>query len=594
MARKLRDVLKEFAPVQLSGLDASFFYAESPRTPMHIGSCSIYDPASAPGGFVRFKDILGFIEARLDASRTFRRRLKTVPLGVDHPYWIDDPEFDIEFHVRHIALPRPGDWRQLCIQVARLHARPLDLSKPLWEFTVIEGLDNIPNVPKGSYAVVSKIHHCAIDGASGVDIAEALHTLEPNAETETPKAAWSPARRIGDAELLARAYFNNALKPLHAVDVARRIAPGALKFAAGLTRGDIKLLGAKIPRTRFNGVVSAHKVVEAAVFDLAEVKEIRPRIPGVTVNDVMLATVGGALRRYLEAKNELLPDSLIAMAPVSVRKSGEKGSMGNEVTALSIPLGTHIADPLARLHFVHDAAKNQKAMSNAVGARELADMSKLAPAMLSGVAARLYSRLGLANRLSPMFNTVVTNVPGPQAPLYMAGARMVSTYGLGPTMDSMGLFHAVTSYCGSISVTITACRKMMPDPAFYRECVEASFRELHAAATGPREAKKRPPASVRAKAAKNAGAATPTPGVVDDLTLIEGVDARLARRLNAAGIYRFAQIAALSPADAASLDKRLRLRGRIAAGNWPAQAAALAEGRAFAVADGASTTASVH
>jgi WS/DGAT/MGAT family acyltransferase len=581
MPKKLSDVLRELSPQQLTGLDASFFYAETPRTPMHIGSCTIYDPSSAQDGFVRFKDILGFIESRLHRTKTFRQKLKTVPLGVDHPYWIDDPEFDVEFHVRHIALPRPGDWRQLCIQVARLHARPLDMSKPLWEFTVIEGLDNIPNVPKGSYAIVSKVHHCAIDGASGVDIVEALHTLDADAETEEYDAAWRPRRRPGDLELLARANFNNWVKPFHALDVGRRIAPGALKFAAGVTRGDIQLMGAKIPRTRFNGVVSANKVVEGVLFSLADVKAIRQKIPGVTVNDVMLAVVGGALRKYLTSKNELPADSLIAMAPVSVRKPGEKGSMGNEVSALSVPLGTHIADPLARLHFTHESAKNQKAMSNAIGARELADMSKLAPAMVTGVAARLYSRLGLANRLSPMFNTVVTNVPGPQVPLYMAGARMVSSYGLGPIMDSMGLFHAVSSYCGEIAVSVTACRKMMPDPAFYRECLEQSFAELHTAATAPRPQKK------RAAATANPEPSDAARGLADDLTKIEGVDEKLARRLNRAGIYRFQQIAQLSNDESTALEEKLRLKGRIAREGWIEQAAALAQGRAFPAGDDA-------
>lgn len=507
MAKRLRDVLKEWSPEQLTGLDASFLYAESPRTPMHIGACAIYDPSSAPGGFVRFKDILKFVDDRAHRATTFRRKLKTVPLGVDHPYWIDDPEFDIEFHIRHIALPQPGDWRQLCIQVARLHARPVDLAKPLWEFTVIEGLDNIPNVPKGCYAIVSKVHHCAIDGASGVDITEAIHGIEPASEVSEGVAPFKPGRQPGNLELLARTQWNMATRPFYALDVARRMAPGALKFAAGITRGDIKLLGTRPPRTRFNGIVSAHRVVEGISFDLAQVKEIRQRIPGVTVNDVMLAVVGGGLRRYLKSKNELPGDSLIAMAPVSVRATGEKNSLGNQVSALALPLGTHIEDPLARLHFTHENAKNQKAMSNAIGARQLAEASKLAPAMISGVAARLYSRLGLANRISPMFNTVVTNVPGPQVPLYMAGARMVASYGLGPVMDSMGLFQAVTSYCGVISISVTACREMMPDPAFYMQCLQESFDELYAAADAPREAKKRTAAYSRSRKKKAAPAA---------------------------------------------------------------------------------------
>jgi WS/DGAT/MGAT family acyltransferase len=568
MPKRLKDVIRELSPEQLTGLDASFFYAETPRTPMHIGAFAIYDPSTAEGEFVRFKDILRHVEARLHRSKTFRRKLLIPALGVDHPYWMDDPEFDVEFHIRHIALPSPGDWRQLCIQVARLHARPLDMSKPLWEFTVIEGLDNIPNIPKGSFALVSKVHHAAIDGQSGVEMSKALHSLEPDEDVEAPDRPWTPGRRPSQAELLARAQWHAVTRPFHTFDVGRRMAPGALKFAAGLTRGDIKLLGARPPRTRFNGIVSGHRVTEAVTFDLDSLKQIRQRIPGVTVNDVMLAVVGGALRKYLTNHSELPHDSLIAMAPVSVRADTEKTAMGNQVSALSVPLGTHIAEPLQRLHFTHESANNQKAMSNAIGARQLADASKLAPAMITGVAARLYSRLGLANRIAPMFNTVVTNVPGPQVPLYFAGARMVNSFGIGPVMDSMGLFHAVTSYCGTISVTVTACRKMMPDPAFYADCLQSSFDELYAAATERKE-KKRDKAEKREAAPKT-----------DDLTLIKGLGPKNARKLNEAGIARFAELAALTEREIAALDDALKLGGRIAKEGWVEQAKALAaEGR---------------
>ena len=164
---------------QLSATDASFVYSETPRTPMHIGSVAIYDPSTAPGGFVRFKDILAFIESRLGAARAFRQRLIRVPMDLDHPYWIEDPEFDLEYHVRHIALPKPGDWRQLAIQTARIHARPLDLTKPAWEFTIVEGLDDIEGLPPGCFALISKIHHAAIDGMSGVELTSAIHDLDP-------------------------------------------------------------------------------------------------------------------------------------------------------------------------------------------------------------------------------------------------------------------------------------------------------------------------------------------------------------------------------------------------------------------------------
>jgi len=268
-----------------------------------------------------------------------------------------------------------------------------------------------------------------------------------------------------------------------------------------LTRDDFKLFGGRVPRTRFNGIVSGQRVFEAVSFSLADVKKIRQHMPGVTVNDVMLAVVGGALHRYLDSKGELPEESMVAMAPVSVRSNSEKSSLGNEVSALSIALGTHISDPLERLQFTHEKAVKSKEISNAIGAREISEISKLAPAMLSGVSTRLYSRLGLANQLSPMFNTVVTNVPGPPVPLYMAGARMVRSFGVGPVMDSMGLFQAVTSYCGEIGIAVTACRDMLPDPAFYAECLQSSFDELLAASSPAKKVKKK----TRKKSKKKTG-----------------------------------------------------------------------------------------
>ncbi|MEM9899484.1 MAG: WS/DGAT domain-containing protein, partial [Pseudomonadota bacterium] len=397
----------------------------------------------------------------------------------------------------------------------------------------------------------------------------------PEEEVEESEP-WTPGRSPGVVEMVTRANINNATKPFHALRVARRMAPGAWKFASGITSGEMKLLGAKIPRTRFNGVVSGHRVVEGVTISLDDIKTIRKRIPGATVNDVVLAIVGGGLRHYLSAKDELPHDSLIAMAPVSVRTKDEKNKLGNQVTALSIPLGTHVSDPLARLHFTHDAAANQKAMSKAVGARELSEASKLAPAMVSGISTRLYSRLGLANRISPMFNTVVTNVPGPQTPLYMAGAKLVSAYGIGPVMDSMGLFHAVTSYCGDVAITVTACREMLPDPHFYRECLEKSVEELHQAAKKPRSSKnKKQDAETGDVVSANQNEQSSEETDQDDFTLIKGIGAPLADKLRAAGLYTFEQIASLTTQEADDLDRDLDLGGQITNDGWVAQAAAL-------------------
>jgi WS/DGAT/MGAT family acyltransferase len=467
---------------QLSGMDASFLYFETPNAPTHIGSFAIYDQSSAPGGRVTFKGILANVERRLHLARCFRQRLVKVPFDVDHPYWLEDPDFDLEFHIRHIALPHPGDWRQLCIQVARIHARPLDLSKPLWEMYVIEGLNGVEGVPPDSFAVMTKIHHAAIDGVSGAELATAIHDLSPDAEPPAEEKPWRPERLPTTLELAARTTVNNLRQPFRFARVMSQTIPPIARVMRRTPSAEEVEGAGEVPRTRFNGVVSPHRVVEGRVFSLQDIRDIRKRVPGATVNDVILTVCSGALRRYLDHHGELPEDSLVAMAPISVRSEQERGSAGNQISAMSVTLYTQIADPLERLERVHHGTQSSKATANALGARTMTDITQVLPGTLSGLAARLYSRLGLANRVKPFLNTVITNVPGPQVPLYFTGAKMVGLYGMGPVMDGMGLIHPVFSFSGRISVSVTACRDQMPDPGFYAECLQASFDELLGAA----------------------------------------------------------------------------------------------------------------
>ena len=225
-------------------------------------------------------------------------------------------------------------------------------------------------------------------------------------------------------------------------------------------------------------------MVEGRSFDLGTIREIKNRLEGATVNDVVLSICGGALRRYLQAKDELPEEPLVAMAPISVRDEGEKGRAGNRVSAMAVALGTNVPDPLERLHRVHEGAVQSKALTNAIGARLMTDYGQFIPSATAGLAARLYSRMALANRLRPAFNTVITNIPGPQVPLYAYGARLVTQFGLGPILDGMGLIHPVVSYCGQITIALTSCREMMPDPAFYAD-VQDSFDELRDAPARP-------------------------------------------------------------------------------------------------------------
>jgi diacylglycerol O-acyltransferase / wax synthase len=472
---------------QLSGQDASFVYMETPSTPMHIGSVGIYDPSTAPGGFVRFKDILQFIESRLGGARPFRQRLVRVPFDLDHPYWIEDPDFDLEFHVRHIALPAPGDWRQLCIQVARLHSRPMDLSKPLWEFIIVEGLDNIEGIPKGCFALVSKVHHAAIDGMSGVEMSAAVHDLSPDKSNRYPETEWQPETKPGVGELIISGYFNALRQPQKYLETAIRSVPGLTRLASEIAKGDLSIAGARTPpKTRFNAKVSAHRVFDGVPFPLKDVRAIKDAVPGATVNDAILAIIGGGLRKYLDDKGELPELNLTAMAPISVRQEGEKAALGNLVSAMVVSLGTQIADPLERLAHIHLDAINSKGLTNAVGARTLTDYSQLIPSGLAGLGARLYTRLGVANATAPVFNVVATNVPGSRVPLYFCGAKMVKMFGLGPIFDSMGLINTIYSYVDDIAISFTCDRDMMPDPSAYAAALQSSFDELLAATKAPR------------------------------------------------------------------------------------------------------------
>ena len=475
---------------------------------MHIGSILIYNPETAPGGFVRFKDILRFMESRMQLSKTMRQRLVRVPFDLDYPYWIEDKEFDLEYHVRHVALPRPGDWRQLCIQAARVFSRPLDLTRPPWEFTIVEGLDNIPGIAPGSYAMVTKVHHSAIDGMSGIDLIEALHTLAPDTPPPTTPDTWQGEDVPSFAHLLGKSWLNGIANPVRQLEVAAKAMPGLARTIKGLADKDFSISGEMLaPRTRFNAVISGNRVVEGRSLPLADIKAIREASPGAKVNDVFLTVIGGAMRKYLKHYGELPDKSLTAMAPISVRAKDEKGDMGNQVAAMIAPLGTQIADPLERLDYVHSQTVNSKAMTDAIGARNMTEMSKVSPALFMALGAQLYSRLHLADRIAPPFNTVVTNVPGPPVPIYSCGSRMESMMGLLCLTDGLGLGHVVQSYVEEATIAFTACRKLMPDPEFYAQCIEDSFTELRDAARAA-PANRQPVAHKPAKA--KAAAKKPT------------------------------------------------------------------------------------
>jgi diacylglycerol O-acyltransferase len=475
---------------QLRGEDARFVYDESGHANSNITLISIYDPSTAPEGRVRFKRLLKHIESRLHLSPIFRQKLLRVPLELDFPYWIEDENFDLEYHVRHIALPKPGDWRQFCIQASRIHARPLDLTRPLWELYLVEGLDAFLQLPKDSFAILAKIHHAAIDVRGGAEITTLLHDTTPNPPAPEPPEPWFPESPPGAISLLTRALLNNFVRPLiFAGPLARALSKVTPVVLGSL--GDLWLHPERLAITRFNAEVSPHRVFESRRFTIEEFKRIRSLVPGSTINDAVLAVCGGALRRYLDSHGELPVPSLISLAPLTVRNDGPEST---GLSLLRVPLGTDIEDPLRRLRSIAKLTSSQEEFEQAVGAKELTDITKHAPAATLAVSARLLAGSSIANgHREPLAGCTIMNVPGPTIPLYFDGSRMTYFSAIMPISDGMGLVFSVTSYDGMVFISPTSCREHMPDPEFFAQCIRDSFQEYLALADQPRRKRASPP-----------------------------------------------------------------------------------------------------
>ncbi|MEM8560653.1 MAG: wax ester/triacylglycerol synthase family O-acyltransferase [Pseudomonadota bacterium] len=465
---------------QLSGTDSLFLYSETENAPMQLSAVLLYDAATAPNGRVRFEDIVNTFRNRLDRSTVFRRKLLRVPLDLDQPYWVEDVDFDLEFHMRHVALPHKGDWDQFCALVARIHSRPLDMTRPLWEAYMIEGLDHVDSQASKPFALLVKVHHSAIDGATGTQIMGAIHDL--TAEVNTVLTEPAPVENTSNtSRILWRAWVNNLGHPMRMTKLIGRALPIMRRIREGEQSNRFRRLGKK-EKTPFNASISSQRVFGAVDCDLAKIREVKRSVKDATVNDVMLTIISGALRSYLLEKGQLPEKSLVAGAPVNVRSEDEAESGGNIVSVMSIAIRTDIADPLKRLGAVHEEAVRSKAYHNAIGARVMTDISNSLPALITSLGFRAAAAASLLGESQPIFNTQITNVPGPQVPIYMSGAKMVRSLSAGPCMNNLGLFNVVTSYAGVISMSFTCCREMMPDPRFYEACLQDSYLALLASA----------------------------------------------------------------------------------------------------------------
>ena len=464
---------------QLSPQDAQFLYMETEDNHIQVTGVAIFDPSTVPGGeVVRFKDILAHIEKRLHMSPLFKRRLERVPFELDFPYWVDDEHFDLEYHVQHARLPEPGDWRQLCIQLSRFHARPLDMARPLWEMLVIEGLEHISGLPKGCYAIATKLHHAAVDGASIIQFYRCMVDIDnmgtPAVPLDAVRATHSPAPGVLD--IAGRAVYNVVRSPIGMTDAIMRSAPALYRWGQQALSSQ-REASDPVPDTRFNCNASPHKMFDATTCDLDELKAIRAAVPGSTVNDIVLCICAGALRKYLQRHRELPAESLVAWVPINARPGVNKESdgAGNKISSMTTKIFTNISNPVQRLRRIHKSTQKSKEAKTGISARLMTDLSQHVPAATLVTAGRLVLRAGMAANICNLF---ISNVPGPQIPLYMNGAKQVANYGIAPLVDGMGLFIATPSYNGKITFNVTSTRETMPDIHFIVECIEASLAAL--------------------------------------------------------------------------------------------------------------------
>jgi diacylglycerol O-acyltransferase len=464
---------------RLSGLDASFLYLETSAQLMHVCGLLVLDPATIPSGY-SFERLRADLERRVRTIPAFHRKLRVVPLGIDHPVWVEDNDFDIDRHLHRMAVPAPGGDAELGELCAHMAGIPLDRSRPLWEMAVIEGLAD------GKIAVFTKMHHASVDGVSGANMISALCSLEPDAPPLDSGAGTAPVVEHvpGDLELFARGVVSSVARPWRAFGLIRPTTSLVARTIERARAGTAMAAPLTAPRTPFNGNISGHRSVAFGDLSLDRIKEIKNSVAGCTVNDVVLAVSGGALRRYLSDRDALPDSSLLASVPVSVHGRPEVSRGTNRVSTIFAHLGTDIADPVERLQSLARTNANAKEHFGAIPADALQEWAQFAAPRTFGLAVRMVAALKLAEKGPVIHNLVISNVPGPPVPLYFLGARIDGLYPLGPIFHGAGLNITVMSTAGRMHVGLIACRDAVPDVDQLALDFRLELDELYAATVG--------------------------------------------------------------------------------------------------------------
>jgi len=458
---------------RLSGLDAGFLYMETPTAHMHTLKVAVVDPSTAtiPYSFQQVKDVMA---ARMHLLPPFRRRLVDVPFRLHHPVWIEDPDFDLDYHVRRVGCPSPGGPREFCEMISDVASRPLDRNHPLWEIWVVEGLED------GRVGFVAKMHHTIADGLAAAALLANIMRSGPDGEIPPGAESWRPERVPGQRELLFDAAVDLGKDLRGLPNLLKRTFKALVELRRFRGESDVKTpLPFSTPNTSFNSALTPHRTFAFTTLSLADVKDVK-EVFGATVNDVVLAVCAGALRRYLQGRGELPKKPLIAGVPTSTSTETRLG--GNKVSNMFVTLRTDVDDPVVRLQAIREVTKAAKVVHNILGTEMLADWSQRTPPRPFAWFMRLYSRRRWASKHRPPINLVVSNVPGPPAPLEIVGARLETLSSVGPILEGIGLNITVWSYVGTMNFGIVACREHMPDIWSLADALGESLDELRKAA----------------------------------------------------------------------------------------------------------------
>jgi diacylglycerol O-acyltransferase / wax synthase len=463
---------------RLTGLDTSFLYLETGPAHMHVASTTLFE-----GPAPEYDEMLAHIESRLHLVPRFRQKLRMVPYSQGRPIWVDDPQFNLRYHIRHTALPSPGSEEQLRILAARVFSQRLDRSKPLWEMWLVDKVEG------DRFAIVTKSHHCLIDGVSGVDITNVLFDTKPEPESVPQAEPWTPKPEPSDAQVLSEAVLERLTSPAEVARGVRALFRAPRRVVrkgidAAEAAGAFAKAGFGAPDSPFNVDIGPYRRFATVQADLAEMKRIK-NAAGGTLNDVVLAAVTGALGRYLRGRGFSTHGlELKAMVPISVRSDDQSGALGNRVSSYMAPLPVWCDDPAERLRLVHETMGDLKQSKQAVGATLLTELTDFAPPTIAGQAARLQSR-------QRAFNLVVTNVPGPQFPLYLLGRELLGLFPMVPLAKRQGVCFGIMSYNGQVNFGLIGDYDAIPDLEVLASDLEASIAELSELAPPEKKPRKR-------------------------------------------------------------------------------------------------------